>query len=547
MKTRSDALRVIESQSFDICVIGAGATGAGCALDAQLRGLRTVLVDAGDFASGSSSASTKLAHGGVRYLQQAVADFDLGQLKVLRQALRERILMLENAPHLAHPCDFLVPCFNRFELVYYAVGLKLYDWFAGKARLGPSRLLSRQQALDSLPTLQSEHLAGAVAYLDGQFDDARYGVTLVKTLADAGGEVDNYLAVVAFEKGSDGKLSAAIVKDLFTGRSFNVRARVFINATGPFSDGIRSLAAPGTPRRLVLSKGIHVLLALNRNVTSALLIPKSEDGRVIFAIPWLGRLLIGTTDQEVTLEQELNVTREEAEYLFRHLNRYSAKPYSVKDVVGAFAGLRPLVRANSTRPTKNLIREHEVEIDQSSGLVSILGGKWTTYRAMAEDTIDAVQKQLEGPRRPCSTRHHRLAGSEGYSVDHWKSLASEHGLSETTAKHLSEKFGTEASDVLTIAKESSELKSPLVAGAAPIQAEVVYCARREMAVTIEDVLARRIGLQWFSWKLAIQAAPAVAEHLGRELGWPVAQKSQAIRDYVGKMERLLRSIGLRND
>jgi glycerol-3-phosphate dehydrogenase len=547
MKTRSDALREIESQSFDVCVIGAGATGAGCALDAQLRGLRTVLVDAGDFASGSSSASTKLAHGGVRYLQQAVADFDLGQLKVVRQALRERILMLENAPHLAHPCEFLVPSFNRFELAYYAVGLKLYDWFAGKARLGASRLLSRQQALDLLPTLKSDHLAGAVAYLDGQFDDARYGVTLVKTFADAGGEAVNYVAVVAFDKVSEGKLFAAIVKDHFTGRSFNVHARAFVNATGPFSDGMRSLAVSGTPRRLALSKGVHVLLPLSENITSALLIPKTEDGRVIFAIPWLGRLLIGTTDQEVTLEQELNVTREEAEYLFRHLNRYSAKPYSVEDIVGAFAGVRPLVRAKSTQQTKNLIREHEVEIDQSSGLVSILGGKWTTYRAMAEDTIDAVQKQLEGPRRPCSTRHHPLAGAKGYTADLWKSLASEHGLSETTAKHLSEKFGTEASDVLAIAKESSDLKSPLVAGAAPIQAEVVYCARREMAVTIEDVLARRIGLHWFSGKLAIQAAPTVGEHLARELGWPDAQKSQAIRDYVSKMERLLGSIGLQND
>jgi glycerol-3-phosphate dehydrogenase len=546
MKTRSDALHKIESQSFDVCVIGAGATGAGCALDAQLRGLRTVLVDARDFASGSSSASTKLAHGGVRYLQQAVADFDLGQLKVVRQALRERLLMLENAPYLAHPCEFLVPCFNHFELLYYGIGLKLYDWFAGKARLGASRLLSRQQALDSLPTLKNDHLAGAVAYLDGQFDDARYAVTLVKTFVDAGGEVANYLAVDAFEKGSDAKLSAAIIKDHFTGHSFNLRARAFVNATGPFSDGIRSLAASGTPSRLVLSKGVHVLLPLSGNITSALLIPKTEDGRVIFAIPWLGRLLVGTTDQEVTVDEVLTVTRDEAEYLFRHLNRYSAKPYSIEDIVGAFAGVRPLVRAKSAQQTKNLIREHEVDIDQSSGLVSILGGKWTTYRAMAEDTIDAVQKQLEGPRRPCSTRHHALAGAEGYTPDHWKSLASEHGLSETTAQHLSEKFGTEASAVLAIAKENSDLKSPVVAGAAPIRAEVLYCARREMAVTIEDVLARRIGLQWFSWKLAIQAAPVVAEQLARELGWPDAQKSQAIRDYVSKMERLLRSIGLQN-
>jgi glycerol-3-phosphate dehydrogenase len=546
MKTRFDALREIESHAFDVCVIGAGATGAGCALDAQLRGLRTVLVDAGDFAGGSSSASTKLVHGGVRYLQQAVADFDLGQLKVVRQALRERVLMLENAPHLAHPHEFMVPCFSRFEVLYYAAGLKLYDWFAGKASLGHSRVLPHHQAVASLPTLKSDHLAGAVAYQDGQFDDARFGVTLVKTFADAGGEAANYLAVGSFEKGPDGKLTAAIVSDGIRGRSFRVHARVFVNATGPFSDRIRSLAMPGAPSRLVLSKGAHILLPLAAEVTRAVLIPKTEDGRVIFAIPWLGRLLVGTTDQEVTLDQELTVTREEAEYLLRHLNRYSARPCSVADIVGAFAGVRPLVRAKHSQLTKDLVREHEVEADESSGLVSILGGKWTTYRAMAEDTIDAVQKQLEGPRRPCSTLRHRLVGADGYTPDHWKSLAGEYCLSEASAQHLSEKFGTEASAVLAIAEENSDLKSPVVAGGAPFQAEVVYCARQEMAVTIEDVLARRIGLQLFSWKLAIEAAPVVAAHLARELDWPDHQKDEAIRDYVGKMERQLQAIGLRN-
>jgi glycerol-3-phosphate dehydrogenase len=544
MKTRSDALREIESHAFDVCVIGAGATGAGCALDAQLRGLRTVLLDAGDFASGSSSASTKLVHGGVRYLQQAVAEFDLGQLKVIRQALRERILMLEVAPHLAHPCGFVVPCFSRFETFYYGVGLKLYDWFAGKARLGSSRLLSRQLALQSLPTLRSEHLAGAVVYQDGQFDDARYGVTLVKTFADSGGEVANYLAVVGFEKDTHGKLSAAIVRDRQSGRSFKLRARVFVNATGPFSDRVRMLAMPAASGRLVLSKGVHILLPLPANVTEALLIPKTEDGRVIFAIPWLGRLLVGTTDEEGTVDQDLAVSHEEAEYLLRHLNRYSAKPYAVEEIVGAFAGLRPLVRAKHSLQTKNLVREHEVEVDGATGLVSILGGKWTTYRAMAEDTIDAVQKQLEGPVKPCLTRRHRLAGADGYTADHWKSLATTYRLDQDTAQHLSEKFGTEAFAVLALAEQNPELTSLLVAGAAPIQAEVVYCARQEMAVTIEDVLARRIGLQLFSWKLAIQAAPVVAKHLARELGWPDDQKDQAIRDYVGKMERHLRAIGL---
>jgi glycerol-3-phosphate dehydrogenase len=545
MKTRFDALHELESRSFDVCVIGAGATGAGCALDAQLRGFRTALVDAGDFASGSSSASTKLAHGGVRYLQQAFTEFDFGQLKVVRQALQERILMLENAPYLAHVREFVVPCFNRFQMLYYGIGLKLYDWFAGKATLGASRLLSREQA--SQFPLQRDHLAGAVTYLDGQFDDARYGITLVKTFSDAGGEAANYLKVIGLERDNNGKLSAAIVEDRLSSRALNVRARVFVNATGPFSDNLRLLATPTLSNRLVLSKGVHVLLPLDDGVRSALLIPRTEDGRVIFAIPWLGRLLVGTTDHEVTRDQEMLVTRDDAEYLLRHLNRYMAHPYQLEEIVSAFAGMRPLVRSKHAHETKNLIREHEVEVDEGSGLVSILGGKWTTYRAMAEDTINAVQDVLGVSRTPSSTRHRHLAGAETYTPEQWKALASEHGLTEATARHLFEKFGSEAFAVVAIATDNPKLKLPLIFGAPAIEAEVVYCARHEMAVTIEDVLARRTGLQYFSWKLAIEAAPVVAQHLARELGWSEQQKKQAIHDYIGKLEKSLEAIGLRRN
>ena len=546
MKTRADSLRALESGSFDVCVIGAGATGAGCALDAQLRGLRTALVDAGDFASCTSSASTKLAHGGIRYLQQAVAELDPGQFKVVREALVERLLMLQNAPHLAHTRQFLVPCFSNFESLYYAVGLKLYDWLAGSARLGVSRLLSRSEAVATLPTLTRNGVTRAAVYEDGQFDDARFCVAIVKSFSEAGGEVANYLKVVGFERGQDGHLTGAVVQDAFTGRTFGVRAKALVNASGPFSDGLRSLASPELSSRLILSKGVHILLPLIGDISSALLIPKTEDGRVIFAIPWLGRLLVGTTDEEVAPEHDLTVTREDVEYLLRHLNRYSSLQYTAHDVVSAFSGARPLVRARYSRKTKKLIRAHEVEVDGNSGLVSILGGKWTTYRAMAEDTIDAVQKQLGGTA-PAKTRHFRLAGAEGYSSDQWRLLASLYDLSEATAKHLSEKFGTEAEAVLALAKENSQLNSLVVNDAAPIQAEIVYCVRTEMAITIEDVLARRIGLQSFSWKLARQAAPVVADHLAQELGWSADEKSHAVEDYVGKIDRQCHALGLQLD
>jgi len=544
MKSRSDALRNIATRQFDVCVIGAGATGAGCALDSQLRGFQTVLVDAGDFASATSSASTKLAHGGIRYLQQAVADLDFGQLKVVREALRERILMLHNAPHLVHSVEFVVPCFNRIELLYFGAGMKVYDWLAGNASLGSSRILSKQETLRHIPALNADRLVGGVSYRDGQFDDARLAVTLVKTFADAGGEVANYLRVSDFERESSGKLIAAIAEDVFARQKIVIRARAFVNATGPFSDEIRLMATPVLPKRLVRSKGAHILLPLDGSVNDALLIPQTEDGRVIFAIPWLGRLLIGTTDQEVPAGDEPMVTREDAAYLLRHLNRYTARQYSHGEIVSGFAGARPLVQPAHARETKKLVREHEVEIDKHSGLVSILGGKWTTYRVMAEHTIDAVAKMLGGAGTRADSQHHRLAGATGYTADFWRTLVREYKVSESTARHLAGKFGVESVYVLESIEGSPDLKSQIVAGAPPICAEIVYSARREMAVAIEDVLARRIGLQYFDWRLAIEAAPVVASHLATELGWSDQQRKEAIQDYTGKIKRCLAAIGL---
>jgi glycerol-3-phosphate dehydrogenase len=544
MKTRPDALRSITAGKFDVCVIGAGATGSGCALDSQLRGFQTALVDAGDFASATSSASTKLAHGGVRYLQQAVAEFDFGQLRVVREALRERILLLQNAPHLAHALEFVVPCFARFDILYYGFGMKLYDWFAGSASLGNSRILTKQETLRRIPSLSPDGLVGGVSYRDGQFDDGRFGVTLVKTFTEAGGEVANYLRLVDFERDHTGRLAAAVVEDVLTRQKSVVRARAFVNATGPFSDGIRLLANPSAPKRLVRSKGAHILLPLANDVSDALLIPKTEDGRVIFAIPWLGRLLVGTTDEEVSSAQESFVTHEDAEYLLRHLNHYSTRKYKLEDVVSGFAGVRPLVQQANSRQTKRLIREHEVEVDDRSGLVSILGGKWTTYRVMAKHTIDAITGQLEGAPRPSVSQHHLMAGASGYTPEYWNTLVRDYGVNESTARHLAEKFGTQSAMVLDLTKHNPELKSPIVVGSPIVQAEIVFCNRQEMAVTIEDVLARRIGLQFFDWRLAMEAAPVVASHLARELAWSDREQDEAVQAYVAKIRRSLSSIGL---
>lgn len=549
MKNRAEALHELASRTFDVCVIGAGATGAGCALDAQLRGLQTALIDGADYGSATSSASTKLVHGGVRYLQEAVTRLDLGQLSVVKHALRERIFMLSNAPHLAHRLEFIVPCFSSFDLAYYGIGMKMYEWIASRATLGPSRILSRTDALNELPDLKPNHLRGAVSYWDGQFDDARYCVTLVKTFANAGGEAANYLKVVDFEKDTRGRLTGAVVEDQASGNKFAIRARGFINATGPFSDRLRSLVNPNSQKKLAPSKGVHILLPLENGISRALLIPKTEDGRVVFAIPWRGRLLVGTTDEELQLCDELSVTQQEVDYLLRHLNQYVSKGYGREDIVAVFSGVRPLVKSGHAG-TKELARDHVIEVDQPSGLVSILGGKWTTYRYMAEQTIDALQRKLvdsstNGTSVSSKTQQHPLAGAEGYTDDYWQSLARDHALGEAEARHLSEKFGTDAHAIITLSKSNPDLRTPIVQGGAPIQAEIVYAIRNEMASTIEDVLARRIGMQFYSLAMAILAAPVVASHLAKEQGWSRQQELDAIDDYVSKIRHMQKAAGIR--
>jgi glycerol-3-phosphate dehydrogenase len=535
MKARAEALQSIAGQSFDVCVIGGGATGSGCALDSQLRGFKTVQLEAADFASGTSSTSTKMAHGGVRYLEEAIRRLDPREYRVLKRALHERIHMLRNAPFLTGARQFITPCFSRREVAYFEIGLKLYDWIAGRDGLAPSRFIPRAETLQLIPALATDRMVGSVAYTDGQFDDARYNVTLVKSFAAAGGEALNYARVVAFEKETNGKIEAAEVDDRISNRRFVVPARAFINATGPHADVLRRMANPAAPTRMRLSKGIHLLLPLDVLLSDdALLVPKTEDGRVLFAIPWQGRLLVGTTDDEAKLDDPLDVKKEEVAYVLRQLNKYLARPVTPGQVVSATAGLRPLVRSGKSSDTKHLARDHVVECDPESGLISILGGKWTTYRAMAEDTLDAAQKYLGGGGQ-CSTLEHPLAGSQNYTADYWQTLVQQFGVTEPTARHLAQKYGACAPDVLGLTKKDPDLAAPLVEGLAPIRAEVVFAARNEMAATIEDVIARRIGLQLYGWREAVRAAPAVAELLARELGWTAIAKREAITEYQAKI------------
>jgi glycerol-3-phosphate dehydrogenase len=545
VKSRQEALRKIENTAFDVCVIGGGASGAGSALDGQLRGLSTVLVDAGDFAGATSSAATKIVHGGVRYLQEAFTHLDIHQYEVVKKALRERIRMLHNAPFLTRTLEFVVPCFSWFEVVYYGIGLKMYDWIAGKASLFPSRYISREETIERFPSMKTAGLRGAIVYADGQFDDARYDMALIRTFTASGGEALNYAKVTGFLTGPNGKIAAAEVQDQVTGDVFTIRARAFVNATGPFSDNIRSLAHAGIPPRMRPSKGVHIFLPLDGfSDREALLIPKTEDGRLIFALPWLGRLLVGTTDQEVGVHEEMVLKRAEAEYLLRHVNPYLKRPFSVHDIQSAIAGMRPLVGSKGKKETKSLVRDDEVEVDVSSGLVSILGGKWTTHRAMAEGTINAVEKYLKGSVTPSPTADHPLSGAEGYDKNYPERLATAFHIPADTARHLAEKFGTVADKVLAPTLTDPGLLQRVVPRFPAIMAEVRYSIRHEMAVSIEDILARRTGLQLFSWDYAITAAPHVAQCLADELGWSGTQKGEAVNQYIKKINRFLEVAGI---
>lgn len=507
---RAEVLDGLARSEYDLCVIGGGATGLGCALDAQLRGLRTVLIEARDFAGATSSASTKLAHGGVRYLQQAVAHLDYREYRLVKDALRERALMLRNAPHLAHPIEFVVPCLGRFDLLYYGAGLKIYDRMAGRFRLSASQVISRAAALSRMPRLQPAGLGGAATYADGQFDDARYAIALLRAFVAAGGRATNYARAIGFEAAANGKLQAVGCEDQVSKHVQSVRARAFVNATGPFSDSVRRLASPGASDRMEPSKGVHVLFPLDSGWRSdALLIPKTEDGRVAFAIPYLGRLLVGTTDEAAAPDPEPIVLRREIEYLLEQVNRYLAKPLSPADVVSGFAGVRPLIRRGPAQ-TKRLVRDDEVEFDGRTGLISILGGKWTTYRLMAEKTIDRVQQYLGIPVRGCITRTHSL-------------------VEEQLADSL---------------RRDADLGRPLVEGFPATVAQVVHAVREEMAMTVEDVLRRRSGVELFSWKMAAEAAPAVAEIMAAELGWPSVETGHAIQQYVTRVRRMQHAAGL---
>ena len=543
---RTAHLARLQSEPFDICIIGAGASGAGCAVDAASRGLRVALLEADDFGAGTSGTSTKLVHGGVRYLEQAVKTFDPKQLSLVRKALHERRTLLHIAPHLCHPLALLTPVSNLIEGAYYAIGLKVYDLLAGSRRMAPSRWLSKASTLRHFPAFDPDKLHSAVLYYDGQFDDIRLNQSMVHTATAHGAAVANHVFVQNFTTDATGKLTGVVAVDNLTGQSFSVKAKVFVNATGTRADRLRQGANAKQGERMRASKGAHAVLAgsalpvaAGQTEPAALLVPKTKDGRVLFAIPWHGQWLIGTTDTEANPTDVPALLPDEATYLLDHVNQYVAQKVPLEAVTGGFAGLRPLLQADPNAASQSLVRDHEVEVDEVSGLVSIMGGKWTTYRLMAEETIDACCRRL-GVSPNCQTETLLLQGAEGYTSNYRQHLTDSYSEYPTDVlDHLADTYGTDALKVLRLLREEPDWLTRLAHNHSFIQAEVIYAVRTEMAQTLPDVLMRRIRLGLIDWQATLEALPTTARLMAVERNWTDEQRTRYENDFRQHVEGLI--------
>jgi glycerol-3-phosphate dehydrogenase len=514
---REEMLRKIRERAdrgepWDIAVVGGGATGMGVAVDAAARGFQVVLVEAHDFGKGTSSRSTKLVHGGVRYLEQ-------GNIPLVMSALKERGLLRQNAPHLVKDLAFVVPNYSWWEAPFYGIGLKLYDLLAGKYGFGPSKLLSKEETLQRLPALEPEELRGGVVYYDGQFDDSRLLIHLAMTAADQGATVVNYCPATGLLRDEEGYVNGLIARDDESGEAFSINAKVIINATGVFTDEIRRMADPATEPLMVTSQGIH--LVFDRSFLkgdTALMVPRTSDGRVLFVIPWHGHAVAGTTDTPVDGPSlEPKPLDEEIQFILETAGRYLTRPPSRADVLAVYVGLRPLVKSGGASSTSAISRDHTIHVD-TSGLLTITGGKWTTYRHMAEDTVDHAITLGRLSDQSCTTKNLRIHGYQ-------------EPPSDRDEEDALEVYGSDAAEIRSLAQQIPELAKPLHQALPYIGAEVVWAARAEMARTIEDVLSRRTRALFLNAHAAMQMAEPVARLLARELGRDDAWVASQLQEF----------------
>jgi len=487
---------VLDSKGeWDLIVIGGGATGLGTALDAASRGFKTLLLEQSDFAKGTSSRSTKLVHGGVRYLAQ-------GDISLVYQALKERGRMQENAAHLVSKEEFIIPCFSWFSVAKYLAGLKMYDWLSGKYSFGRSRFLSRKEVALKIPGLDDKELVGGISYFDGKFDDARLAVNIAQTCMDQGGTVLNYVKVTGLLKDENGKISGVNAFDTLSGSKYKLYSKAVVNATGVFVDDILQMNIPNAEKLVRPSQGVHVVLDNSfLNSDSALMIPETSDKRVLFAVPWHSRLLVGTTDTPIeTHSLEPRALEEEIDFILNTASQYFKRTVTRNDVLSVFAGLRPLAAPdkNDSNSTKEISRDHKL-IVSDSGLITITGGKWTTYRKMSEETVDEVIHTANLEKRKCVTKELKIHSSEiSASNSHLKI------------------YGTDRLLIEELVKENPDWNAKLHPDFPNIKAEVIWAVRNEMAYTVEDVLARRLRILFVDVRAAIGMSGEVARLMAIE-------------------------------
>ncbi|XP_069838823.1 glycerol-3-phosphate dehydrogenase, mitochondrial [Dendropsophus ebraccatus] len=539
LPSREAQLLTLENtKEFDVLVIGGGATGCGCALDAVTRGLKTALVERDDFSSGTSSRSTKLIHGGVRYLQKAIMKLDVEQYKLVKEALHERANLLEIAPHLSAPLPIMLPVYKWWQLPYYWVGIKAYDLVAGSQCLKSSYVLSKSKALELFPMLQKDRLVGAIVYYDGQHNDARMNLAIALTAARYGAATANYTEVVGLLKKTDPetgteRVCGARCKDVLTGQEFNVRAKCVINATGPFTDSLRKMDNQQTSKICQPSAGVHIVMPGYYSPDNmGLLDPATSDGRVIFFLPWEKMTIAGTTDTPTEITHHPIPTEDDINFILTEVRNYLSSDVEVRrgDVLAAWSGIRPLVTNPNSTDTQSISRNHVVDVSET-GLVTIAGGKWTTYRSMAEDTLDAAVKAHGLKAGPCKTVGLFLEGGKDWSPTLYIRLVQDYGLESEVAQHLAATYGDKAFEVAKLAKVTGKrwpiVGKRLVSEFPYIEAEVKY-ALREYACTAVDIISRRTRLAFLNVQAAEEALPRIVDIMAKEMNWKEQKKKEEL-------------------
>lgn len=523
-------LERLEKNHFDCLIVGGGSTGAGAALDATLRGLNVALIEKNDFSAGTSSRSTKLIHGGVRYLAQF-------HFKLIHEALTERKRLLNNAPHLVKPLKFVLPCYKFYEKPYYSIGLTLYDILAGDSGLPTHKSISAAEAIREIPVIKQKNLHGGITYYDAQFNDSRLNVLLARSAALEGACVCNKVELIGFKKEA-GRITGAYVKDLLSGKEISVNSKVVVNATGVHIDEVRKLDDPTCKPLLKPSQGIHLMFPKTKiHCKSAMIIPKTSDGRVVFMIPWEDYTLVGTTDTEIhSINDEPLPLESEVEFLLKTIQDYLDIPVSKADVTSVFAGLRPLISPEGETSTKNISRE-EMILVSPSGLVTMGGGKWSTYRKMAEDLVNRII--LEGkltPHANCKTYNYAFKGKENYSENLYLTISQKYNISSDGAKRLRNYYGGEVFEIL------GEKPKELVSGSEYFQEEIIHAVQKEFALTVTDVIARRLRLLFLDLEYTKKFIFPIAEIMAKELGWTTKERTLQENQALMLIESLSKTI-----